>query len=203
MIDISPSPKKETSPMLHLTAECIIQQTTWDLFIKKTPTRIRPFTSQDLVKIGPTFTDREGRIHTIELGYYLCVGPLGDKWSCSLKDLKRGRYPISLPDHEGFRLYREKHPKPVNVFHVMHPFDLDCQDGKPPLECTEEQGGYITWNGCSQPDQDLRVVQGSIFGRTYARYTFFQKLKKTYTPIERGIFSLMFSLLALLSVQKK
>ncbi|WP_220211431.1 hypothetical protein [Reticulibacter mediterranei] len=167
------------------------------------PTRIRPFTAQDLVEIGPTFTDREGHIHTVEPEHCLCVGPLGDRWSCSLEDLKQDRYPVSLPDHEGFRWYRERHPRALHALHVTEPFDLDCQDGKPALQCNEDRGGYITWNSQPQPDQDLRVVQGTIFLRTYACYTLFQKLKKAYTPIERGTFSLTFSLLALLPAQER
>lgn len=90
--------------MLEFTPEDVFATRLFRRAVKTAPVKIRPFTEQDVLSIGPSFIDLEGREQRVEIGRYLCIGIQGERWTCSEKSME-SRVPVSEPDDEGFRLY--------------------------------------------------------------------------------------------------
>lgn len=135
---------------------------------KSAPTKIRPFTQSDVERLGPSFLDLEGQTQRVEVGRCLCVGVEGEQWTCSASSLERDRFPISEPDAEGFRLYRDRLPRRVLCFDLPFPFLL-VVDARQQQWQSQVNGAVITWNGLRGEALDMRVVKHSVFLATYAR----------------------------------
>jgi len=147
-------------------------------WIKVAPTRIRAITAEDVQSMGDSFLDLEGRRQRVAVGRYLCVGVQGERWTCSQI---RDRVLVSGPDSEGFRLYVQLDPKPVACFRLAFPFVL--QSGEKDWE-SQPDGGIITWNGCTGPDLDMRVIERSIFRASYTLYSDQVKLLSVPVPFQ-------------------
>lgn len=144
---------------------------------KIAPDRIRAFTSEDVRndrnefqqdELGTHFFDLEGRRHQVEMGKCLVIGTSpDDRRATTLEKVERYRYPISLPDGEGFRLYRLREPRLLTCYDIPHAFDLDNQNGAARWQCRHPTGGYVVWDG--DKAHSLRVIQREIFDQTYER----------------------------------
>ena len=148
--------------MLELTAEDVLTTGSFRRVVKTAPVKIRPFTEQDVLEIGPSFLDLEGRKQRVEVGRYLCVGIQGERWTCG-KSSMEARKAISEPDTEAFRLYVQRNPQAVLVALIDEPFHLTLPGG----DDWTSQAGVTTWNGLSGDQMIMRVVEKDIFYQTY------------------------------------
>jgi hypothetical protein len=146
---------------------------------KVAPTRIRPFTDEDVKNVhneflrdqsGTYFWDLEQRRQKVEIGRCLLVGVRPqDRWTSSEASVARERVAIGPADEAGFRRYLLKDPTPLTCFDIDHAFSLDNEDGKEPWTCDDASGAYVTWNGIMGQGSIMRVVQRAIFEQTYQR----------------------------------
>ena len=120
-------------------------------------------TEQDVVTLGATFRDLEGREQRVEVGRFLCLGSQGERWTCSAKSMQ-DRVAISEPDADGFRQYRQRDPQPVLVTILTSPFTLSVRGD---VWQSQEDGGVITWNGKMGDELQMRVITRAIFAETY------------------------------------
>ncbi len=149
--------------MLQLTVQDVLTTRPFRRAIKIAPVKIRPLTEADVAQIGPSFLDLEQRPQRVEVGRYLCVGVDHERWTCSDKSMQE-RVAISEPDAEGFRLYVQRNPQPVLATIIDEPFCLTFPGGD---RWTSRTGGAITWNGLLGDQMIMRVIEKSIFLRTY------------------------------------
>jgi hypothetical protein len=147
-----------------LTPDVVLREFASAFWVKVAPTRIRAITPLDVQHMGGSFLDLEKRVQRVAIGRYLCVGMMGEQWTCSHV---RERVPVSEPDSEGFTLYVQLDPGPVACFDI--PFSFVLRVGEEDW-LSQETGGIITWNGRTGSDLDMRVVERSIFLATYTRY---------------------------------
>lgn len=148
---------------LCLTPGDVLARCTFQQAIKTAPTRIRAFTAQDVVILGPTFRDLEGRLQRVEVGRSLCMGSQGERWTCSAQSMQ-DQVAISELDADGFRLYRQRDPHPVLVTVLTEPFTLEVRGE---AWQSQEDGGVITWNGMTGDEIQMRVITRTIFTETY------------------------------------
>lgn len=151
-----------------LTPDQIIAEYSYTVWIKNTSTRIKVIQEADRQR-ETSFLDSEGRTHEVKIGRCICVGPQGERWTCSVESLERDRYPVSTEDSEGYRQYRMKHPQPVRCFDIPFSFILQRDNGN--WQCDDIDGGIVTWNGKTGEGLDMRVVMRSAFAVTYEQTT--------------------------------
>ena len=147
----------------RLLPEDVLTHGAFQRAIKIATTQIRELTEQDVVTLGATFRDLEGREQRVEVGRFLCLGSQGERWTCSAKSMQ-DRVAISEPDADGFRQYRQRDPQPVLAAILTSPFTLSVHGD---VWQSQEDGGVITWNGKMGDELQMRVITRAIFAETY------------------------------------
>lgn len=153
-----------------LTPNQVIAEHQWSWWKKTGSTRIKKLLTQADVDAEPdrVFYDLEGRKHEVVVGRCICIGSEGERWTCSIASVDRDRYPIGEQDEHGYQEYKMKQPRPLRCFDISFPFTL-VVPGKVPWSCQDVAGAIITWNGEVQEHLDMRIIQRSIFEKTYER----------------------------------
>lgn len=154
---------KQESSYQRLSVGDVLERYSFQPAIKVAPTRIKPITEQDIAVLGATFRDLEGREQRVEVGRYLCIGIQGERWTSSAASMQ-ARVAVSEPDADGFQLYVQRNPQPVQVTALTEPFILSVGDD---TWVSQENGGIITWNGQTGPTLLMRVIAPDIFTQTY------------------------------------
>lgn len=151
-----------------LTAEGVVANHHPERWCKTASTRIKKILTQADIQAEPDpfFFDLEGRRHEVTIGRCICIGVEGERWTSSLASVERERIPVSEADEQGYREYRMKEPTPVLCFDIPFPFMLRLA-GKADWHCSDPTGAFITWNGKTGTDLDMRVIKRSIFEKTY------------------------------------
>ena len=156
-------PVPQAQAVRHLTAEEVLESSPFQSAIKTAPTQIRELSEQDVLTLGATFRDLEGRSQRVEAGHFLCIGSQGERWTCSAKSMQ-DRVAISAPDTNGFRWYRQRDPQAIQVAILTEPFTLNIRGD---VWQSQDDGGVITWNGKTGDELQMRVITRSIFAATY------------------------------------
>jgi len=147
----------------RLLPEDVLTHGAFQRAIKIATTQIRELTEQDVVTLGATFRDLEGRTQRVEVGRFLCLGSQGERWTCSARSMQ-DRVAISEPDADGFRQYRQRDPQPVLVTILTSPFTLNVRGD---VWQSQQDGGVITWNGNTGDALQMRIITRAIFAETY------------------------------------
>jgi hypothetical protein len=138
-------------------------------FIKTATTKIKKLLTQEDIdsESEKVFVDLEGRIHKLSIGRCICIGAEGERWTCSLKSVEQDRTPIGVPDEYGYQDYIYKNPQKLRCFDIPFAFTLILSPSKKSWNCEDPSGGIVTWNGEFGNLLMMRVIQRSIFQKTY------------------------------------
>jgi hypothetical protein len=155
--------------MRLLTFDQVIAGYPSSLWKKTATTRVKKLLTLADVDSEPqrVFMDLEGRKHELKVGRCICIGVEGEMWTCSLASLERERIPVGEPDEQGYQDYQQKHPLTLLCFDVPTAFTLLLPKGEPWV-CEDLSGGIVTWNGEWGDKLIMRVIQRSIFHKTYS-----------------------------------